>query len=342
MQTQPHPTDRQLWRIAQGVHEQLRALRLTRLGQVVRQMDLLCEQLFRIQSTQRKLELAISHRWLAAASRVSDAARNTMRDIPYFMGEVDQALATCGNQEPPLRDIIGDLFQIRQEFEQVKYDHQQQTLSVVTDPIELDNIYLGEFEIVLKLGRLRESRHNNAYSVKALDPHPAATNSSVTHPHVSDEHLCEGDASAAIGSALANGRLCDFFLLCRSVLQQYNPSSPYVSLADWNGRPCHECGSIVSDDETYWCSACENDFCSDCISGCRRCGESLCDGCLTECSACGDRVCHSCSTSCDDCGRSLCQTCLEEGRCPCLEERKEEDDEQCRQESAAHHAQGTA
>ena len=61
----------------------------------------------------------------------------------------------------------------------------------------------------------------------ALDPHPAALNDAVTHPHVSDERLCTGDAGAAIQAALAAGRVFDFFTLVRSVLVTYNPESPY-------------------------------------------------------------------------------------------------------------------
>ena len=61
------------------------------------------------------------------------------------------------------------------------------------------------------------------YRVVALDPHPAGSDESVTHPHVRDEQLCAGDAAAAIRSALAGGRICDFFLLVRSVLDRIQP-----------------------------------------------------------------------------------------------------------------------
>jgi hypothetical protein len=46
-----------------------------------------------------------------------------------------------------------------------------------------------------------------------MDPHPSSRNNEVTHPHVSGERLCAGDAGAAIEAAIASGRICDFFVL---------------------------------------------------------------------------------------------------------------------------------
>ena len=38
------------------------------------------------------------------------------------------------------------------------------------------------------------------YRVIALDPHPATKSESITHPHVQDERLCEGEGHAAIAA----------------------------------------------------------------------------------------------------------------------------------------------
>ena len=80
----------------------------------------------------------------------------------------------------------------------------------------------------LHLNRLGESQRGTAYSIIALDPHPAASNDSVTHPHISDGELCAGDAGAAIRAALGAGRIADVFQLVHSVLTTYNPGCPYA------------------------------------------------------------------------------------------------------------------
>ena len=55
----------------------------------------------------------------------------------------------------------------------------------------------------------------------ALDPSPAASNSETTHPHVQTNQLCEGDGRSAIRHAMREGRLLDFFVLVRQILQTY-------------------------------------------------------------------------------------------------------------------------
>jgi hypothetical protein len=140
--------------------------------------------------------------------------------------------------------------------------------------------------------------------------------------------MCEGDASAAITAALTNGRICDFFQLVTAVLTNYNPNSPYVALADWEGRPCYDCGYTMGGDDIHWCSSCENDFCDECTSYCRRCDDTTCRSCLEECSACGDLVCPSCKMKCPECGKLICKTCHEEQLCPCVQEREEQEEQQ--------------
>ncbi len=71
------------------------------------------------------------------------------------------------------------------------------------------------------------------YRVIALDPHPAAGNEMVTHPHVSDEHVCLGDATIAVKQALATGRVCDAChlipLQARKAISEYLEVRPPVS-----------------------------------------------------------------------------------------------------------------
>jgi hypothetical protein len=218
---------------------------------------------------------------------------------------------------------MADLRQAENEFSQLRYDRKNQLVAVATDPIELADVYLGEFEIQLLLSNPSDSTsYKEMYSIVALDPHPAASDDTVTHPHVRDESLCAGDAGAAIQSALAQGRICDFFLLVKSVLGQYNSGSPYVSLANWEGGACYDCGSYFGSGANYTCPACEHDFCDDCMSYCRCCEASYCQECLTTCSACDENICSGCITRCPDCRKAICKTCLEDNQCPCQQEKE--------------------
>ncbi|MDP6722014.1 MAG: hypothetical protein QGF59_25320, partial [Pirellulaceae bacterium] len=255
-------------------------------------------------------------------------------DMPHHVDGVQRAIETHACKIPTLREIVEEIVQLEDEFSEVDYSLKNRTLSVVTEPIELDGVYLGPFEIRLHVERIASENPQNSFDVVALDSHPASSNNSVTHPHISDERMCCGDASLPIKSAVEGGRLSDLFCLIRSVLETYNPDSPYISLDSWYGRPCHDCGYTIPEDETYWCSSCERDFCDECASSCSGCSETTCGGCLKECPVCDDRYCDRCITTCSYCGETICSSCLEEQQCPCIEEREQENEDNKPEEKA--------
>ena len=326
-----------LVRIAQKIQEQLQLAKIYRISQLQTQMSILLEHLDQYQALRRKLGICASRSWTAAANKLTSCVANLLRDIPSMASSVEWSIGPCQAQVPCLGELLADLEQAQQEFPTLKYDPEEQILSVTTEPIELEGIYLGDFEIRLQIPGLAEMKYTNLYYIVALDPHPAATNECVTHPHVSDDRLCAGDASAAIGAALTAGRICDFFQLVGSVLATYNSGSPFVSLNDWHGTPCYGCGYTMSEDDRYFCERCENDYCEECFSYCRQCDDSLCRGCLEECRVCGELVCSSCMTACPECGEELCGDCLKNDDCPCLAEMEVEDesDERTSQEAAS-------
>lgn len=327
MESESQPiTERQVLRAAQVILDQLQRLQAQRYTELLGNLDHIETTLAQLRSTRRQLGYAMVRYWVAAASTLASRLPTLIQDVPYFVNQLQMATEHLGKQAlPTLREVLAELEQVKQEFGDLQYSPQGKCLSITTEAVELEGRYLGEFEIRLNLLHLGDARRRDAYRVIALDPHPASSNDAVTHPHVSDEHLCEGDASAAIGSALAAGRIFDFFTLVKSVLMTYNSSSPYVALDDWDGVSCHECGYSTNPDDTHFCSSCENDFCDDCSTYCRRCDETSCGNCLEECEVCHDRVCGACRTHCTECGRLICKTCLEERRCPCLQEQEEQD-----------------
>src|SRR5262249_5986414 len=127
-------------------------------------------------------------------------------------------------------DLYRDLIVVQSEFAGFEYDPDIHLLAVTTEPIRLEEIELGSFQIRLNYRRLADPQ---PYNVVALDPNPAASNNSITHPHINDERVCEGDARSAIARALAEGRLGDFFTIVDRLLHTYAPGRAYVELDSW-------------------------------------------------------------------------------------------------------------
>ena len=280
---------------------------------------------------QQRLQICHGRGWQYAARQQAQTLACLCREIASTTGQLQELAQSASTPPDPtplsVREILSDLDQLETEFDHVELDAKNHTITVRTEDITLEGLYLGPFEIVLKLSDLPQARRKLVYKIIATDAHPASSNESVTHPHVRDEELCEGDATVPIRNALAGGRICDFFMLVRSVLTTYNAGSPYVALDDWDGVSCHDCGSTVERDDVSYCQDCEHDLCSDCMSYCRACDESACRNCLEDCSACGDALCRRCRKECQACGKLTCGACLEENLCPACREKVENKDD---------------
>jgi len=241
----------------------------------------------------------------------------------------------------PLRDLHQDLLQLQEEFEDVTIDTQHRVITAETESIELEDVELGAFRIELHVDRLVDGANASAFDIVALQPNSPDSSDNVTHPHVRDGQLCAGDATVPIARSLEQGRICDAFLAVRSVLQTYNPSSPYVSLSDWHGRPCEDCGCLIDSDHSHYCEGCDREFCRDCIAWCDLCETSYCRNCLEEDQTSGRLCCRGCRHRCGQCHRIVdTDTFVEEtGLCPeCHEEHlnlQENEDELIESDSEA-------
>jgi hypothetical protein len=172
--------------------------------------------------------------------------------------------------------------------------------------VVLDGTDVGSFQVILELPRLSRDCNSGCFRCVAREPNPAQSDSSVTHPHVRDEVLCAGDAATAITSALAQGRICDAFLLVVGVLRHYNPESPYTSLDHWNGSPCPDCGETCSPGDFSFCDGCDRevcDGCSGCSGCCQVCDRCLCRGCLEHDAVEDKDCCARCYERCRSCQR---------------------------------------
>ena len=284
------------------------------------------DSLQRLQRLQRLEPVAVSRGWKLAADRLHRDFAETLKSLRESiyqslegMAETVEPTARCG-----LPELIGDLTALEADFEFVELNVKNGTVGVTTEPIELEGVLLGPFKIELELKYLGQSQ---PYRVIATDPQPAVSCDSTTHPHVQSETLCEGDGHQPIKRALADGRLYDFFLIVRQILQTYNPDSAYIRIGDWFGVECGDCGANVDEDDTCPCDRCGRRTCSDCSCGCDDCDESFCHDCTSICEGCRSYYCKGCMESCDRCGESFCKHCLTENQCDdCLD--KETDEEQ--------------
>lgn len=220
---------------------------------------------------------------------------------------------------PNVGDLYAELIAAEEEFGGVAIDDFE--IYVTTDPVTLEGIYLGPFEIRLNLGRIDEQE---PYRIVAVDPHPAVGASDTPHPHIDHQKICLGEGKAAVAAALAEGRLGDLFQLINRVLHTYGEGSAYVELSRWHGIPCAECDAGVDEDDVYSCRSCDRSLCEDCARVC-ECGDAACHDCATHCSRCESMTCSGCLTTCCDCEEEFCASCLEEGLCHACREAQEEE-----------------
>lgn len=211
---------------------------------------------------------------------------------------------------PSIAEIHADLVAIQGEFEGFRIDPAKHLLAVHTESLVLDDVELGRFRIELRWDQLKD---HTPYKTVPLEANSASTNPDVSHPHVQNDWLCEGNGQDAIHAALAEGRLLDFFLLVRQVLRTYNRASAFVPLQDWESAECYDCGELVG--EIGECARCRSSVCGDCLTGCHDCEECYCSSCIGRCPACSASSCQQCLCDCCQCHESFCMECLDDGIC---------------------------
>ena len=263
------------------------------------------------EETSRRLRIAQSRNWSGAIEGLRDEVCDTLRELNRRCDIGRAAIEAVGRAKPValVKEIFHDLIALRGEFPAIECNLTESSFSVISEPIELEGISLGEFEI-----QLNWSSHQDRldYHVIARDPNPASKSDLITHPHVEDERLCEGDGRLAIQIALEGGRLFEFFLIIRQILGTYNDSSAYVELDNWNGLTCPDCSCNTCEDELYTCEDCETRTCGDCCRYCDVCGGSACGDCVSDCPGCRESTCRPCFVSCSGCDTSYCKGCLDD------------------------------
>jgi hypothetical protein len=317
------PPDKSLLRLAMQIHTLLTAPAST-----TRFLELPTATWNRAQELVQRIRRAELSSLTLAADKLRQELRYKLGSLGSSVHEIQQSLFSAHEitYAATASEIYRDLKSLATQFYSVSFDAQGRFLSVVTEPITLEERYLGPFEIRLEL---RPPLRTSDYRVIAHDPQPPACQSDVTHPHVRDEVLCEGDGHAAIRQALAEGRLVDFFEIVERILKTYNPESPFVELGLWDGEDCSDCGETTRPEDRYECQRCESPTCIDCAATCSGCDSTFCAYCICKCFVCLQAYCGDCLRSCDACRRDVCTNCLTtEERCSeCHEEESNLDHE---------------
>jgi hypothetical protein len=267
----------------------------------------------RVQRTWRLVSTAERRGWPAAARHVAEhlllevqSLHGSANDLLLRQQQLHQATQQQLDQPPPcLRLLVDELQQLEEEFESVEYRLREGLICVQTEPIVLEELELGPFSIELHLKRLGRHADSSCFQCVALKPNTPAHNSSVTHPHVQDCHLCAGEATLPIANALQQGRICDAFCLVYAVLREYNSGSPYVAIDEWEGARCDDCECAVDRDQLSCCEACERDVCTECMGFCDVCETSCCRGCLDRDERSQRNCCPDCRSTCSKCGRTV-------------------------------------
>lgn len=305
---EPAVADRHRWRAAVRIEQHVRR-RLPRWPEF--SADIGWD---RFQQAHARLQTVLARGWRSAARQQQSAVNRSAGALRQHVERYQQSVEACLRPfaEPSVREIHAELQALEQEFDRMELNLRERTVTVETDPIVLEGIRLGPFAIQLAWERIGCAR---PYEVIALAPSPAASDSSTVHPHVRDRGLCEGEGGSAIQEALVAGRVLDFFLIVRQILETYNPDNAYIALEHWFGRTCTDCGNVASSDDATECERCEGLLCWDCSCSCADCHETCCGDCRERCPACDALLCSGCAANCEQCDSLSCAQCLTERLC---------------------------
>ncbi|MCI0360146.1 MAG: hypothetical protein L0211_16835 [Planctomycetaceae bacterium] len=312
---QVNPLQRQAIRAALSIHDHLAGT--GRMNGLVKLPSPLWED---TQAVVSRLEFSLARGWRAASDSLLADLDGSLRRLRSELDTCHANLprATVASKLAPPGETVADILALDDEFDGLTIDLQEKLIQVQTDPIVLEDTALGSFRIVLRWEQI--GRHR-AYEVVADTPCCPEHDDDVTHPHVREQLLCEGEGAAAIRRALAEGRLLDFFTIVRQVLETYNAGSAYVQLDRWNGVACRDCGYHMPDNDYGTCDRCEDPLCSECSLGCQKCDRYICSACSTTCEKCDCCLCECCVQVVADTGRLLCPTCFDQA----LEEENHDD-----------------
>jgi len=174
---------KRLVQVAGRVLESLTKLRHSRYLELMRRLTTSVGQLQELAAESRKMGISVTRSWFSAADRCCSQTTRLLGDISYSISQVKQFTEGPQEKTPKLSLLVDELYQLQEEFGSIDFDKGKDSICIITDPITLDGVPLGPFKIQLGLDKLGELYNDRPYRVITLNPNPASTDNSVTHPH---------------------------------------------------------------------------------------------------------------------------------------------------------------
>ncbi len=162
------------------------------------------------------------------------------------------------------------------------------------------------------IGRMGGYDHHEIYKIYTNDAEKAMLNgTTISHPHICDNNLCEGEGYTAIRSAIKRGDLLSMFLIIEGIVRSYNEEGAYKRLERWKNYYCSHCDYDFSEDDDGGssCDMCNALVCSECGRPC-NCGNYMCNSCTITCAACAVGFCEDCNEDVDRCAYCLDDVCV--------------------------------
>jgi hypothetical protein len=166
---------KELVKNANRIRDTLIVLQKNRWLETLNSLVAFSGKLAEMASQSKKLGISLTHNWFFAAKKCRTGVSRSLDDLQYLMQKAKQFVNEPVPEIPNVSFLIEELRGLQLEFGDIDYNYEKNTLSVVTESITLEDVYLGAFKIQLNLNKLSELYSDRAYYVIALNPNPAAT-----------------------------------------------------------------------------------------------------------------------------------------------------------------------
>ena len=143
---------KRLVQIAYQVEDALARLKYCRYVELLKRLAGPLGKLQELNTECRKMRVALEHNWLAGADRCCSQAGRLLNDLSYSISRVQQLTGGPKREAAKLSSVVGGLKQLQEEFGSMEFEKTENTLSVITEPITLEDVPLGPFRIQLEFG----------------------------------------------------------------------------------------------------------------------------------------------------------------------------------------------
>ena len=131
---------KKLARMANRIREGLMQLKYSRYLELNRQLTNLNGQLQRLTTESRKMETSVTRGWLSAAQRCCKNVNNLLGEVVYSLPRIRPLAEKPQKEIPKLPVLVDELDGLQKEFGDIKFEASKNTISVITEPITLEDI----------------------------------------------------------------------------------------------------------------------------------------------------------------------------------------------------------